>query len=111
MKHVLMLACALSSSALFSAPVLDGATLVIDGDGRGGCDRIVVEAPFSLAGLSLRVSDFSRSGAYISTIATAQALDGAFDSDNIVNRKSWKVRYSATSAELLHLSGSVLLFR
>jgi autotransporter-associated beta strand protein len=97
--------------AFASAPVFDGATLVIDGDGRGGCDRIVVEAPFSLAGLSLRVSDFSRIGAYISTIATAQALDGAFDSDNIVNRKSWKVRYSATSAELLHLSGSVLLFR
>ena len=70
-----------------------------------------MDAPLSLAGLSLRVSDFSRIGAYISILVTAQSLDGVFDADNIVNRKSWKVRYSGDSAALIHASGTVMLFR
>jgi len=102
---------AVGELVLSSAPFLDGATLVVDGDGTGACDRLVVEAPFSLAGLSLRVSDFSRVGAYISTIVTAQSLDGVFDADNIVNRKAWRVKYSDSSAALVHASGTTLIIR
>ena len=38
------------------APVVAGATLVIDGDGRGGYDRLVVEEAFDVTGLRIRPS-------------------------------------------------------
>lgn len=38
------------------APVVAGATLVVDGDGRGGFDRLVVEEAFDVTGMRIRLS-------------------------------------------------------
>jgi phosphatidylserine decarboxylase len=91
---------------------VSGASLVIEGDGTGACDKLVLDQAFSCAGLRLAVRDYTRLTAPVSCmLASAGGVTGPFAADNIPNRKTWCVRFTSTAAELVRTNGLVFILK
>ena len=96
--------------AFETAPVADGATLVIDGDGTS-VDAISVGGDFELAGLSLCVSDMkSIPGGRYTVVAAGNALGGTFSATNLPGGRRCRIVYDASNAILVHNIGTVIVF-
>ena len=89
-----------------------GATLAVEGDGTGDCDKLVLEQAFSCASMRLAVRDFSRLTSPVSRILeSAGGVTGPFAADNIPNRRIWTVRFTSTAVDLVRENGLLFILK
>ena len=94
-----------------AAPVVAGATLVIDGDGEV-VDAISVAGDFDLTGLSMRVSlPKSIPGGRHEIVRTGGMRDGVFSATNVPGGKRWGVAYGMSNVILMRNVGISISFR
>ena len=96
-----------------TAPVVAaGTTLVVDGDGGGGVDKLVVEGAFDMAGLSLSVpaKKSVAPGDHV-VVESGEALSGEFYATDLPGGGRWGVGYTARAAVLSRKAGLIMIMR
>ena len=96
-----------------SAPVVAaGATLVVDGDGAGGVDKLAVEGAFDMTGLSLSVPapKSVAPGDHV-VVESGVALSGEFYATDLPDNGRWSVGYTARAAVLSRKAGLIMIMR
>ena len=93
-----------------TAPVVAGATLVIDGDGTS-VDALVVEASFDMTGLSLSVPQYkSIPNGRHEIVAAGGSLTGEFSATDLPSSGLYSVVYTTDTAVLSHERSGLLIF-
>ena len=92
-----------------TAPVVAGATLVVESDGTA-VDAIVVEGDFDMTGLSLSVPapKSVKPGDY-AVVVSGVALSGEFYATDLPDNGKWSVGYTANAAVLSRLKHGALI--
>ena len=84
-----------------TAPVVSGATLVVDGNGAGGVDSLVVEGDFVMTGLSLSVPmPKTVAPGDHAVVVSGGVRSGEFAATDLPNNGKWSVGYTESAAVL-----------
>ena len=96
-----------------TAPVVAaGATLVVDGDGAGGVDKMAVEGAFDMTGLSLSVpAPRSVAPGDHAVVESGVALSGEFYTTDLPADGRLSVGYTAQAAVLSRKLGLIMIMR
>ena len=95
-----------------TAPVVAaGAMLVVDGDGEGGVDSLVVESAFDMTGLLLSVPQYRLVpyGRYDIVVAGG-SLSGEFSATGLPSGGLFDIGYTANTAVFSHRRSGMLIF-
>ena len=94
-----------------TAPVVVGATLVVDVDGEGGVDSLVVESAFDMTGLLLSVPQYRLVpyGRYDIVVAGG-SLSGEFSATGLPSGGLFDIDYTANTAVFSHRRSGMLIF-
>ena len=92
-----------------TAPVVSGATLVVEGDGVA-VDAVVIESAFDMTGLSLSVpAPRSVAPGDHAVVVSGVALSGEFYATDLPGNGKWRVDYTANAAVLSRLRPGALI--
>ena len=93
-----------------SAPVVEGAMLVIDGDGNA-VDAIAISGGLNLTGLSMRLSNpRSIPGGRHEIVRAGDMLTGTFHATDIPGGTRWRIDYDPSNAILIRNIGMYISF-
>ena len=93
------------------APVVAGATLVVDGDGLGGSDRLVVMDAFDVSGLGFVLSaKRDMRGSRFVVVEATGGVSGTLPLGDLPPR-IWSFAYEVDAIALLRDRGTLILYR
>ena len=95
-----------------TAPVVAGATLVIEGDGIGAVDALAVASDFDMAGLALSVpAQNAIAPGDHAVVVSGGTRSGAFVATDLPNGGRLSLSYTAAAAVLSRRTGLLLIMR
>ena len=95
-----------------TAPVVAGATLVIEGDGIGAVDALAVASDFDMAGLALSVpAQNAIAPGDHAVVVSGGIRSGVFASTDLPNGGRLSLNYTATAAVLSRRTGLLLMIK